>query len=44
MAESINDVKHRIASTRNTRQITTAMQMVSTAKLNRIQKHTSKYE
>ncbi|CAI2653426.1 ATP synthase gamma chain [Apilactobacillus kunkeei] len=44
MAESINDVKHRIASTRNTRQITTAMQMVSTAKLNRIQKHTSNYE
>ncbi|WP_220751392.1 F0F1 ATP synthase subunit gamma [Apilactobacillus xinyiensis] len=44
MAESINDVKHRIASTKNTRQITTAMQMVSTAKLNQIQKHSVAYE
>ncbi|UQS85146.1 F0F1 ATP synthase subunit gamma [Apilactobacillus apisilvae] len=44
MAESINDVKHRIASTKSTHQITTAMQMVSTAKLNRIQKHSGSYE
>lgn len=44
MAESINEVKHRIASTKSTHQITTAMQMVSTAKLNRIQKHSVSYE
>ncbi|GLB47077.1 ATP synthase gamma chain [Philodulcilactobacillus myokoensis] len=44
MAESMNDVKHRIASTKQTRQITTAMEMVSTAKLNQIQKHSVSYE
>lgn len=43
MAESMNDVKHRIASTKSTRQITEAMQMVSTVKLNRIQAHTVNY-
>lgn len=44
MAESISDVQHRIASTKNTRQITTAMQMVQTSKLNQIQKSAIGYQ
>ncbi|KAF0414686.1 F0F1 ATP synthase subunit gamma [Pediococcus acidilactici] len=40
MAISEQDVKRRIDSTKKTSQITTAMQMVSTAKLSQIQKHT----
>ncbi|KAL3951006.1 F0F1 ATP synthase subunit gamma [Lentilactobacillus hilgardii] len=43
MPASLNDVKHRITSTKKTRQITNAMEMVSQAKLNQIQKHTSSY-
>lgn len=35
MAVSLNDIKTKIASTKNTSQITTAMQMVSAAKLGR---------
>ncbi|WCJ48999.1 F0F1 ATP synthase subunit gamma [Lactiplantibacillus plantarum] len=44
MAESLMDVKRRIDSTKKTHQITSAMQMVSTSKLNQIQKHTSTYQ
>ncbi|KJW11904.1 F0F1 ATP synthase subunit gamma [Levilactobacillus spicheri] len=44
MAESIHDVQRRINSTKATRQITAAMQMVSTAKLNKIQKHATGYQ
>lgn len=44
MATSLAAVKRRLESTRNTRQITTAMQMVSTAKLNQVQKHTKTYQ
>ncbi|AMV59918.1 ATP synthase gamma chain [Pediococcus damnosus] len=44
MAVSEQDVLRRIDSTKKTRQITTAMQMVSTAKLSQIQKHTSGYQ
>ena len=44
MAISEQDVKRRIDSTKKTSQITTAMQMVSTAKLNQIQKHTVGYQ
>lgn len=44
MTESISDVQHRIASTKNTRQITTAMQMVQTSKLNQIQKAAVGYQ
>ncbi|KRN01759.1 F0F1-type ATP synthase, gamma subunit [Levilactobacillus senmaizukei DSM 21775 = NBRC 103853] len=44
MAESIHDVQHRINSTKATRQITAAMHMVSTAKLNKIQKHARGYQ
>ncbi|GEL14751.1 F0F1 ATP synthase subunit gamma [Pediococcus cellicola] len=43
MAASEQDVLRRITSTKKTSQITTAMQMVSTAKLNQIQKHTFGY-
>ncbi|GEL89660.1 F0F1 ATP synthase subunit gamma [Pediococcus parvulus] len=43
MAASEQDVLRRIDSTKKTSQITTAMQMVSTAKLNQIQKHTFGY-
>ncbi len=35
MAVSLNDIKTKIASTKNTSQITNAMQMVSAAKLGR---------
>jgi F-type H+-transporting ATPase subunit gamma len=41
---SLAAVKHKLESTRSTRQITTAMQMVSTSKLNQIQHHTKTYE
>lgn len=44
MPASLAAVKHKIASTKNMSQITTAMQMVSTAKLNQIQKHTKTYQ
>lgn len=44
MGASLNDVKHRIASTKKTRQITSAMEMVSQSKLNQIQKHTVQYD
>lgn len=44
MAISEQDVKRRIDSTKKTSQITTAMQMVSTAKLSQIQRHTVGYQ
>ncbi|WP_373841819.1 F0F1 ATP synthase subunit gamma [Limosilactobacillus sp.] len=44
MPASLAAVKHKIESTKSTRQITSAMQMVSTAKLNQIQHHTETYE
>lgn len=44
MAISEQDVKRRIDSTKKTSQITTAVQMVSTAKLSQIQKHTVGYQ
>lgn len=44
MPASLQEVKRRITSTKKTGQITTAMQMVSTAKLNQIQKHTASYQ
>lgn len=43
MPASLAAVKHKIASTKSTRQITSAMQMVSSSKLNQIQKHTQTY-
>ena len=43
MPASLAAVKHKIASTKNMRQITGAMQMVSSSKLNQIQKHTQTY-
>lgn len=44
MPASLANVKRKIDSTRSTRQITQAMQMVSTSKLNQIQDHTKTYE
>ncbi|KRL96509.1 F0F1 ATP synthase subunit gamma [Limosilactobacillus equigenerosi] len=44
MPASLAAVKRRIDSTKSTRQITAAMQMVSTAKLNQIQHHTTTYQ
>lgn len=44
MPASLAAVKRRIDSTKSTRQITSAMQMVSTAKLNQIQHHTTTYQ
>ena len=44
MAGSLQSVKRRINSTKKTQQITNAMQMVSTVKLNQIQKHTESYQ
>lgn len=38
MAVSLNDIKNKIASTKNTSQITNAMQMVSAAKLGNLRK------
>ena len=43
MAGSLQAVKRKIASTKKTKQITSAMQMVSTSKLNQIQHHTTSY-
>ncbi|MDR3191358.1 MAG: F0F1 ATP synthase subunit gamma [Lactobacillaceae bacterium] len=43
MAASLQDIKRRIASTKKTRQITSAMQMVSTSKLSQIQRHGNSY-
>ncbi|GAO99170.1 F0F1 ATP synthase subunit gamma [Fructobacillus ficulneus] len=40
---SLQDIKRRIGSTKNTRQITSAMQLVSTAKLSKIQNSTTGY-
>lgn len=44
MPASLAAVKRKIQSTKSTRQITSAMQMVSTAKLNQIQHHTKTYQ
>ncbi|WP_429971129.1 F0F1 ATP synthase subunit gamma [Fructilactobacillus sp. Tb1] len=44
MVESMNEVKHRIASTKSTRQITEAMNMVQTVKLNQILGQTKTYD
>lgn len=43
MAASLQDIQRRIVSTKKTRQITSAMQMVSTAKLSQIQRHGGSY-
>ena len=43
MAASLQELQRRIASTKKTRQITSAMQMVSTAKLSQIQRHGGSY-
>lgn len=43
MASSLIDIKKRITSTRKTSQITSAMQMVSAAKLNRIEARVKTY-
>ena len=42
MAESLMDIKRKIASTKKTGQITQAMQMVSGAKLSQIEKRAKK--
>ncbi|KRL00132.1 F0F1 ATP synthase subunit gamma [Liquorilactobacillus capillatus] len=44
MGASLQEVKRRIVSTKKTEQITGAMQMVSTAKLSQIQRHTTSYQ
>lgn len=44
MPASLQEVKRRIVSTKKTGQITSAMQMVSTAKLSQIQKHSVSYQ
>lgn len=44
MAESLMDIKRRISSTKKTGQITKAMQMVSGAKLSRIEKKSIAYQ
>ena len=44
MPASLHEVKRRIESTKKTSQITSAMQMVSTAKLSQIQKHATSYQ
>ncbi|MHC9532928.1 F0F1 ATP synthase subunit gamma [Dellaglioa sp. L3N] len=44
MGASLMEVKRRIASTKKTGQITGAMQVVSTAKLSQIQRHTQSYQ
>ena len=44
MPASLQEVKRRITSTKKTGQITSAMQMVSTAKLSQIQRHTANYQ
>ncbi|QEA54110.1 F0F1 ATP synthase subunit gamma [Loigolactobacillus coryniformis] len=44
MAESLTEIKRRIASTKSTEKITQAMQMVSAAKLNQIEKKSTAYQ
>lgn len=44
MAESLMDIKRKIASTKKTGQITQAMQMVSGAKLSQTEKRAKKYQ
>ncbi len=44
MAESLMDIKRKIASTKKTGQITQPMQMVSGAKLSQIEKRAKKYQ
>lgn len=44
MPASLQDIQRRIVSTKKTGQITSAMQMVSTAKLSQIQRHTLGYQ
>ncbi|MDO1604994.1 F0F1 ATP synthase subunit gamma [Lactobacillus sp. YT155] len=44
MAESLIDIKRRIASTKKTGQITNAMQMVSGSKLMKIEKQSANYQ
>lgn len=44
MPASLQDIQRRISSTKKTGQITGAMQMVSTAKLSQIQRHTAGYQ
>lgn len=44
MGASLQEIQHRISSTKNTRQITSAMQMVSTAKLGKIQRSGQGYK
>ena len=44
MPASLQEVKRRIESTKKTSQITSAMQMVSTANLSQIQKHATSYQ
>ncbi|QBO36731.1 F0F1 ATP synthase subunit gamma [Periweissella cryptocerci] len=44
MPASLQDIERRISSTKKTGQITSAMQMVSTAKLSQIQRHTTGYQ
>lgn len=41
---SLQDIQRRISSTKKTRQITSAMQMVSTAKLSQIQRYSKGYQ
>lgn len=43
MAASLQEIQHRIESTKSTRQITSAMQMVSMAKLSKIQRSGNGY-
>ncbi|MFC6171247.1 F0F1 ATP synthase subunit gamma [Loigolactobacillus jiayinensis] len=44
MAESLTEIKRRIASTKSTEKITQAMQMVSASKLNQIEKKSNAYQ
>ncbi|MBM7616820.1 F-type H+-transporting ATPase subunit gamma [Weissella uvarum] len=44
MGASLQEIQHRIDSTKSTRQITSAMQMVSTSKLSKIQKSGDGYQ
>jgi F-type H+-transporting ATPase subunit gamma len=44
MAESLTEIKRRIDSTKSTEKITQAMQMVSAAKLNQIEKKSTAYQ
>ncbi|GAA3017322.1 F0F1 ATP synthase subunit gamma [Tetragenococcus solitarius] len=44
MAESLNEIRDRIASTKKTGQITKAMQMVSASKLTKSEAHSSQFQ